>query len=96
MTDRIVRVIKPLQMCKEEELIWLPGTLTLLSKCDLMIVLTDSENSTGTQGEIKFARKNNIPYRILKSDANLLREIHEILDEFLKTKERFRLYFKKV
>ena len=36
-------------------------SMAWLEKCDSVLVLPDSENSTGTQNEIKRAKKLNIP-----------------------------------
>lgn len=40
---------------------WLDMDLVILKRCDLLYVLKDSENSEGTQAEIAFAHKHNIP-----------------------------------
>ena len=46
--------------------IWYKVTLSILSKCDGMIVLPGFAESEGTQGEILFAKDNGIPYSILQ------------------------------
>ena len=40
---------------------WLDLDLIILARCDILYVLKNSENSKGTQAEIAFAEKRNIP-----------------------------------
>ena len=40
---------------------WLDLDLVILARCDILYVLKNSENSKGTQAEIAFAEKHNIP-----------------------------------
>ena len=39
---------------------WLDLGLNLLSRCDILYVMKNAENSEGTQAEIAFALENNI------------------------------------
>jgi nucleoside 2-deoxyribosyltransferase len=41
---------------------WLELGLDLLSRCDVIYVMENAENSEGTQAEIAFALKYNIPF----------------------------------
>lgn len=40
---------------------WIDGTLEMLRRCDAVLVCADSENSSGTRGEIEEARRIGIP-----------------------------------
>lgn len=40
---------------------WLDMDLIILARCDILYVLKNSEHSKGTQAEIAFAIKHNIP-----------------------------------
>ena len=40
---------------------WLNGDLDIISRCDAVVVLPGWEESSGTKGEIEFAKERNIP-----------------------------------
>lgn len=44
-----------------EEDIWLNGDLAMLARCDALVVMPNWKGSKGTEGEIAFAEKHNIP-----------------------------------
>jgi hypothetical protein len=48
--------------CKMPDARYLEGDLDILSRCDAMVVLPNSECSVGTQGEIAYCQNNNIPF----------------------------------
>ena len=50
---------------------WIDMGLDLLSRCDAMLVMIDSERSVGVQEEIRFCEENDIPiaYEICYPDT---------------------------
>jgi hypothetical protein len=52
---------------------WKNYSLTLLKRCDRLFILTLDgwEQSTGVQGEIEEAKKNNIPIYLVDIEGNL-------------------------
>lgn len=50
---------------------FIEGTKEAMRRCDAVLVLSDSENSTGTQGEIKEAERLGIPVFYCTYDLEL-------------------------
>lgn len=58
---------------------WLDGTISLLSRCDVMVVLSGYENSEGTKEEIAFAQEHGIPvFKLGFEDGDI--SISKLLD----------------
>ena len=84
-------MICPHSMTHEFEMYKLPddafltSDLVLLSRCDLVLVLDDWKNSSGTKAEVAFAQGNAIP--ILYEQHGAWREqIDEIAQDLLRNK----------